>query len=853
MTDLMIPKVTKARTVGNFISPLCVLLVWLFVAAACFAFVQTVLWATAAGICILVCIQIYVLGVLRAVSRPRFYVTTYIGSQLAFSSAASLQYPPTDYKLDSAFDAPYLRDMIVSHLIGLFICLLVNVLVFPDFAETHLKDHLEAVIPKLSLLTSLIISKLSNPAEYIATDLVHSDALVQEIQRDFGAIDSEIAQASAEISYSRFSIKDYARIAGSFKSVAAVLFSLQTSLSNPALRHERLQNGEQQQPLIHISSEMKEGWHKLNWSCQKLFNSITTNLKNHHQSSSTHFHPDTPLPSTIATENTLPKSASTDDAITEVIKSGREALSAFEMHQPDMFMSIFNTRSDANVDGDAIEEGAAFREWEIFLHMSLCIHAAKELVSELTLLHDQTARFVSASRKLRVHINQYLPEHPFESVTQFCMKSKYTNATSVRQFMIKLKNNFISKKSIYGLKCSFALLCMLIIIDIYKHWYFSGAIGIFIVSFTPSLGQTYTVLPLTIGGISVGATIAYASVTIFGKTSFGHIGFGALIGIPFFYLQLFNPRASILGLLALLAFSNYICNSYANITTAGFDTPAVYLYRVVAILSCTLSFAVVLNLLVYPAFARHILRDKMSAIFFDFGTFYRQIASNMYPSESSVSLAVEDSDTKDRRNQIFSQIAALEPLLEHSSAEPRLEGVFPTRKYREVVQRMYRLLDRLECLRLSAGRKRFERDVDVVMNSFTMAEARAEMIQTLRLLLNVYSSVMKTKQKMLPSLPNATRVRHRLVGNFLQVVLRHSKNQNRAYVADALDGIMPVDKKRILEALNSEKWMKLLSYFSAIREVSQEVDEFASPMKEIFGEYPEVLSKEGSFPELIVS
>ncbi|KAJ3202949.1 hypothetical protein HDU82_006955 [Entophlyctis luteolus] len=643
---------------------------------------------------------------------------------------------------------------------------------------------------------------------------VSSASIIAEIQRDFGAIDLQIALTASEITYSRFSVRDYSRIVTSFKSVAAVLFSLHTSL------YSDVREG----GLGDAPDGMKQGWIKLDWSCQKLFNAVSSNLKR-----------------TGEVDETLHERRSLE-AIAEVVRNSNEGISSFETHQPVMFLDIFEV-------GSSMEFGARSLDgWEKLMRLTFYVLAAKELVAELTSLHNQTIRFIGVSRSLKIHMNEYLPERPLEEAMKALRRIAFFDSGSLRAMLLQFKQFFESPRSIYGLKFAMAIFCLQMSMfsqpEIFKQWYLSGAVGITAVTLTPSLGQTYVVLPLTIGGISVGAIIAYLSVTVFGKSSYAHVAFGALIGIPFFYLQLFNPRTATLGLLAMLAYSNYICNSYANISSNTFDSPPVYLYKVISVLSGTVSFAVILNLLVYPSFARHILRDQMSEIFVEFGTFYRKIASNMYPSpEDASQTIVEDSDIKDVRNDIFSRLVALEQLLVFSSAEPRLEGPFPTQKYRKVVECMYTLLDRLECLRLSAGKHKFEPDVEKAMNSDPVGDARVEMIQTLRLLLHLYSLVMKTKQKILPSLPNATRARQRLITSFISILLRHSMNKDHLFV-DPLDGIMPFERRQILEALNSEKWMRLLSYFSAIREVSRELDGFSVPMKSIFGEYPDVLKRD---------
>ncbi|KAJ3075390.1 hypothetical protein HDU99_001535 [Rhizoclosmatium hyalinum] len=203
------------------------------------------------------------------------------------------------------------------------------------------------------------------------------------------------------------------------------------------------------------------------------------------------------------------------------------------------------------------------------------------------------------------------------------------------------------------------------------------------------------------------------------------------------------------------------------------------------------------------------------------------------------SALIEDSELKDLRNTIFSQLLALDPLMTFATAEPRLKAPFETAKYRALIAHMYRLLDRLECLRLSTGEKRFEGEVLNLVKASAVAQSRTHLIETIRLLLFTYSSAIATRQKLLPSLPNAAAARESVVRDIVVTLVNHVRDGDGSPLA----GDMPYSKEEILERLNSEKWVRFFSYYAAVREVAEEVDCIAPHIKGLFGEYAQVWEK----------
>ncbi|KAJ3063109.1 hypothetical protein HDU98_001029 [Podochytrium sp. JEL0797] len=693
------------------------------------------------------------------------------------------------------FDYVYLQHTVVAFLIGILIGLCVNILVFPDFAEHHLNDKMELMFRKLGYLSSACVGCLVNTdvsrEAYIAnTKLRHH--LVSEIQHAFCVIDATIDQASVEITWSHFSMKDYALIARQCKSVTAVLCSIHTVLSSPETLGLVLSPEYQR----NLTSEMKLLWNEFDGVCTRIFRGLRGNMANEQ------YH----------------GTRESDMLINDLERTAATALSMLVAQQADVFTNIL-----AHAGRDLHSPSAESKnDWEKFVQLTFQTLATNELVKELTLLHKETNTRAQEDRRVRFHFNWLVPLVDFlRQIRAHCTFSmKKTTATAANEFLVKAKDLLLSDSSVYGCKVATAVLCLQLVMylnpHLFRKWFFIRTLAPIVVAVSPSLGQTYLSLGPRILGTSAGASLAYGSVVLFGQASPMHI----ITDIP------------------------------------QSDPPQVYLYKLVTVTSLALCFSVIFTLVIYPVrnfslnllapiytrlfkvFARRRLRARMSSIFRKLNVFYRHVIS-----DSNRAVRYGHPETKDLRNTIFSALVSLEPLMKFSVAEPRLEGKFQYADYRNLINCMYRLLDRLECLRLCIGDSPFDADIKRVLRFGEYGQARLELHRTIRILLYVFSSTMLTKLSILPNLPNAIDARTRMIHGFIAMLLEHSQ-PHEFDGSDPLDGAMPLDKNGMLEALKTEKWVHLLGMSISLREVSRALDEIVDPMKLIFGEAPDILDPE---------
>ncbi|ORY40537.1 hypothetical protein BCR33DRAFT_740364 [Rhizoclosmatium globosum] len=265
ITTIMNP----AKTVGNFVSPYLALLITLCTASLLWSFMQAICASSNTGMAVVSFAFVYALAILRSISHPKYYVSAYVGTSMMVMCIASVLGTAgvRNYTLSDGdfFDKVYLRDVVASYLIGSLICLLVNIIVFPDIAEHNLKH---------------IWLKCCQNCPHFRAQLYRAWVVLSEqnknaMRKVLGLIDSEISQASCEISYSRFSIKDYAQITRRIKNIAVVLFSIQTTLSSKdsvvlftsADFHDS------------VTDKMRDSWNKFSQSCDDIFAGVEGYLK----------------------------------------------------------------------------------------------------------------------------------------------------------------------------------------------------------------------------------------------------------------------------------------------------------------------------------------------------------------------------------------------------------------------------------------------------------------------------------------------------------------------------------------------------------------------------------------------
>ncbi|KAJ3104779.1 hypothetical protein HDU97_008847 [Phlyctochytrium planicorne] len=403
----------------------------------------------------------------------------------------------------------------------------------------------------------------------------------------------------------------------------------------------------------------------------------------------------------------------------------------------------------------------------------------------------------------------------------------------------------ISSPSIYALKCSTAVLLLNLILyaqpTFFQTWNLQSSVVTFLVAIAPNLGQTYLGFPLQLVATFIGSIWAYVALVAFGAGgSVGLAAFGIVLSIPMIYIFLFSKGLPVLGLLSLLGYANSVLISYIS-RNRPFDAPHVRLYKNLANVAMGLTFAVIFTLVLYPNLARRTLRALLSSTITLVNTHFADLTQELLSESfrgaveghawtSKLEMIPLPESTikrlKETQAAISLRIAAMEGLMVFCSVEPRLEGPFQADTYRTIIAGLRKCVDRLGMAWASGGGGKFPRQLLLLVaekdgaseaetkeRGTKLVRARAEMFQTVRLLLYIYSSAFISKQRLPHDLPNAFAARRRLVEAFMELAQTAAVN--------------------VKETFRTEPWVRFYSYALAIR---GKIDALSHPIKDLFGE-----------------
>ncbi|KAJ3346123.1 hypothetical protein HDU83_003358 [Entophlyctis luteolus] len=671
-------------------------------------------------------------------------------------------------------------------------------------AERHLNPMFCEIVDSLSRLTETVLS-VACGSETTKEELTKGhdsrSMLADDIRKSLTNISSTISQASAEIGFARFSVGDFDRMQKSCQGILTVLTALNTSFKSDIW-------------LLIVSSEV-------------FVHEIAPVLKG-----------------TKLIEECCGFLSEIRELLT---KSARESNNKSYFHPLETAVECKKLQLNRNFEliGEVHDVEATLSkrtkdQWNMLLEVNFFLLATEEFAKELTAL--RAVIIANPHNNWRIHFN-FQHFLPIKTAISFLSKHNHVDASAADEphplpLAARVRNVLLSPPSVYSLKSAAAITCLLMVMYnqpiFYQKWYLSGCLVTSLIAISPSLGQQYFFLPIQIFATSIGTAVGCAAVLAVGDPNFAILGFALIVGIPCFYLTVFQPKYLFLGLFTLIAFSNFCCNTFANKTNPNFDLPLVYLYKLISVSSVTLAFSIVFSLTLYPVFARHVLRKQLFEVFRDLNIYYRKIVVATVNSPEDSSIFLEEGHLVDSRNKVLTKLDGLDSLANFGSSEPRLEGRFPIEKYKDLISHMYTLLDRFECMRISGGGKPLDASIRKILNSRGIGELRFEMQQTIRLLLYTFGSTVLLKRRLPPHLPNARQARERFFDTLVKTIVGH------AFYPDSLLAEIPSDPHGVIEALNEEKWVRLLSFSAGAREVSYELDQFGTIMQELFGLIPDI-------------
>ncbi|KAJ3331835.1 hypothetical protein HDU76_002083 [Blyttiomyces sp. JEL0837] len=786
---------TAARTIGTFLDGSFLLLIGLGIAALCWILVNEIAGTSYWAMSIILFIFVYGFSYLRAAS-PRFFGVGVIGPLLAYTACTSaIGISGANTSHGDVFDSAFLINTLYSFLIGTLICLVINILVFPNSAESILKHQFSKIFSTLSKLLTLSVksySPLSDPVSDTATRKL----LISQLKAQISLASVTISQADAEVFYSRYDMDDYVMILGHVNSMASQLFAIHTALEGhqaAVVGSEKFQKG--------FSIPMEESLGQIVLGVRRMLEKASVRVVD--------------LRGKKGVE--VAKGAGIVDLESGVGSSGgcrtiegiRNALEELETKQFDVIFRVYAKGVPGGVVGgfdDLVDRGAPVQEG--LMQVNFFTLGLLEFVSEMDALYKILAD-PTKQRKLRFHYRHFIPDFR-PMIKSLFSGTLFKKRISFRYIFSAASKFFTSTQSIFALKCGFAIVIYFMVAiqqpTFYRTWNMQGSFITLLVAIAPSLGQTTMSFVINLLGSTIGNLWAFASIASFGtgynalKQCGGagcqasdwlpQIGLGImalLISFPMNHVFL-NSKVNALGLLALLSYSSGVVGPYLQRANPFFDSPWVRFYKNMASLTMAITFALVFSLAVYPNLARHALRHQISATFRLLSAHYTDLISTAVtlPTEPPKSPSLSSNQTKPQPStpqqhpilptttitrlktthiQIQQMLSSMEPLMVFSAAELRTEAPFQISIYREILTRINNILDRLQSARVSLGDKPIDPAV-LAVHSKSLTRARKEMQATVRLLLYIFASTMVAKMPMPFDLPNAIQARNKIFREF---------------------------------------------------------------------------------------
>ncbi|KAJ3279697.1 hypothetical protein HDU79_000371, partial [Rhizoclosmatium sp. JEL0117] len=810
-----------AKTIGEFLDRSALLVASVAMSSLLWALVNTVAGTNTIAMAAFFAPTTYAFSIPRAMNPSRFFAFSLCGPVFVFTAIQSVvgAYGPNT-SAGAVFDSAFLVHTIYSYLIGIGICLVVNVFVFPDFAERKLQSQYHAAMSTIASLSSqLIIALDGSEASAHAHDAQNASRMrdakvLRTIRVDLTSI---LDSADSEICYSRYSMHDHYTLFSRISNLAGIVESLETAMHDPSTAD------------LLSSSDFQSKFDP------SVIRTLSKNLEILVQEVRDRM-------------NDGERVTRTDHVRLNVQRSLLQIKQAIGS-----LVSLPEGESESQLK----------IKWQHMLQANYLVLGVLEMVEE-TLDFHWLITGMQRHKQFRFNHRHFLPSllsNPKTwSPTSFAfnvssksLSTPVTDKPSNSTFQTKLRfvtSLLLTTESIYGFKCALALLALhgILIseIDFANSWCVGANLVPLLIALTPSLGQTFVSLPVQIASTSIGALAGFIALTVFGLNgSVGIVGVAMVFGAPFMYLMLFTQHM-VLGLLTLLAFNYYVVYLY---TTPGVDPPSIWLGKTVASMSVALAFALSLTLIVFPTLSRNILHVKLSGIIKDLSVYYTEILLSAFtPSNEQDDGGLEEkfltsppqqslptqsttrrveahtalipasrmTHLRNLQHAISTEFTSLPYLIYTSEKEPTLHHPFPTETYKSLISTLEHIFQSLESARYCIGKSVLDEDVREMFGSSGVRPWRGEMNQVNRLLFYIYSTAMIARGPLPYDMPNAVVARKRFFDAFVRAA---SEGGSKG---------------------GGSEWMRVYGLSVALQEASRQMDLLGGDFKKLFGELPDL-------------
>ncbi|KAI9480972.1 MAG: hypothetical protein EXX96DRAFT_199060 [Benjaminiella poitrasii] len=336
------------------------------------------------------------------------------------------------------------------------------------------------------------------------------------------------------------------------------------------------------------------------------------------------------------------------------------------------------------------------------------------------------------------------------------------------RYGIWLRLQYLSRYEFkFALKMAVAvlILCLPAFIPESSGWYYSArgqwSAMTVIAIMNPTSGGTLEASIWRIVGTLVGAFVGWAALEAGNGSPYLLGVFAVLLALPFFYIHLGSIYNKV-GIVTLTTYMVVALSRFAYPTPN--ETIAATVWKRTITLIVGICVALLLNSLVWPFVARHIVRKSIASCLIQLEDYYVYVMGTFLyhdpktlPSDKDIAKGVK------LESKIQSAIDACMVLLELTDHEPRFRGPFPKLFYKEMIVSMRNTLDRLLSMRIALLQMPPEVKRDVCEKAYHAD--RRDMIASMLLNFHTLASSLRSKTPLPIYLPSSRAVRMKLMNH----------------------------------------------------------------------------------------
>ncbi|KAI9281806.1 Fusaric acid resistance protein-like-domain-containing protein [Sporodiniella umbellata] len=348
------------------------------------------------------------------------------------------------------------------------------------------------------------------------------------------------------------------------------------------------------------------------------------------------------------------------------------------------------------------------------------------------------------------------------------------------QFFSKYEFKFALKMAV-----AVTVLCIPAYVPSSVEWYYNTrgqwAPMTVIAIMNPTSGGTLVASFWRIVGTVVGAMVGWGALQAGGGSPYLLGIFAVLLAIPSFYIHLGSTYNKV-GIVCLTTYEVVALSRY--VTPPPNETVAETVWKRTLTLVVGVCVALMLNSMVWPFVARHMVRKSIGACLVQLEDYYTFVmGAYLYHDPRSIPSDEDITKGEKMESKIIKAIEGCSVLLELTDNEPRIRGPFPKAFYKEMIVCLRNLLDRMLTTRIALIKMPLVVKHDVCSKHYH--DERIAMISAILLNFHTLASSLKCKSPLPVYMPNPRAARAKLMEHRRKSKVQWVKFRNLTWFAMA--------------------------------------------------------------------